>query len=79
MLGFPDATIVSDSFGIHIADRFQKIQIVLLKGCVSPSAIRRQLAEWFEFLKRTGEDKYVLERAKHRFRIVQAIAKAVGP
>ena len=75
MLGFPDATIVSDSFGIHIADNIQKIQIVLLKECISPSAIRRQLTAWFEFLKRTGEDKFVLDRAQRRFRIIEAIAK----
>lgn len=77
MLGFPDATVVSDSFGVHIADNIQKIQIVLLKECVSPSAIRRQLAEWFEFLSRTEEDRYVLDRAKARFSIVKAIADAV--
>ena len=79
MLGFPDATIVSDSFGVHIADNIQKIQIVLLKECVSPSAIRRQLASWFEFLRRTGEDKFVLERAQRRFRIIEAIAKEAKP
>ena len=75
MLGFPDATIVSDSFGVHIADNIQKIQIVLLKECVSPSAIQRQLAEWFEFLRRTREDKFVLDRAQRRFRIIETVAK----
>jgi hypothetical protein len=79
ILGFPDATIVSDSFGVHIADNIQKIQIVLLKDCVSPSAIRRQLAEWFEFLRRTGEDKFVLDRAQRRFRIIEAIAREASP
>lgn len=75
MLGFPDATIVADSFGVHIADNIQKIQIVLLKECVSPTAIRRQLTAWFEFLRRTGEDRFVLDRAKRRFRIIEAVAK----
>jgi hypothetical protein len=79
MLGFPDATIVSDSFGVHIADNIQKIQIVLLKECVSPSAIRCQLAAWFEFLRRTGEDKFVLDRAQRRFRIIESIAKEAKP
>jgi hypothetical protein len=77
MLGFPDATIVSDSFGVHVADNIQKIQIVLLKECVSPSAIRRQLAAWFEFLRRQGEDQFVLARARSRFRIIEAVAKEV--
>jgi hypothetical protein len=77
MLGFPDATIVSDSFGIHVADNIQKIQIVLLKECVSPSAIRRQLAAWFEFLRREREDQFVLKRAQSRFRIIEAVANEV--
>ena len=77
MLGFPDATIVSDSFGIHIADNIQRIQIALLKNCVSPSAISRQFAEWFEFLRRTKEDAHVLDRAQHRFRIIETIAKTI--
>jgi hypothetical protein len=77
MLGFPDATIVSDSFGIHIADNIQKIQIALLKECVSGTAIRRQLAEWFEFLRRTGEDRFVLSRAQSRFQIIEAVAKEI--
>jgi len=75
MLGFPDATIVSDSFGVHVADSIQKIQLVLLKNCVSPTAIRRQIAEWFEFLKRTGEGRFVLERSEARIRIIEAVAK----
>ena len=79
MLGFPDATIVADSFGVHIADNIQKIQIVLLKECVSPSAIRLQLAKWFQFLRRTGEDRYVLERARARFRIIEAVANEATP
>jgi hypothetical protein len=79
MLGFPDATIVSDSFGVHIADNVQRIQIVLLKDCVSPSAIQRQLAAWFDFLNRTGEDAYVLDRAKRRYRIIKAIAGEAKP
>jgi hypothetical protein len=75
MLGFPDATIVSDSFGVHVADSIQKIQLVLLKNCVSPTAIRRQIAEWFEFLRRTGEERFVVERAEARARIIEAVAK----
>ena len=74
MLGFPDATVVSDSFGIHVADSIQQIQIVLLKECVSPTAIKRQVAAWFDFLERTNESQYVLSRAKKRFKIVKVIA-----
>jgi len=75
MLGFPDATIISDSFGIHIADKIHNIQVVLLKECVSSSAIKTQLLTWLEFLNRTGEARFVVERAKRRFKIVQVIAK----
>ena len=78
MLGFPDATIAKDSFGIHVADNIQKIQIVLLKECFSPTAVVRQIAAWLDWLKRTKEDEFVLERARARCRIIQAIARETG-
>lgn len=33
ILGFPDATILKDSFGIYVADNIQKIQMVFLEKC----------------------------------------------
>jgi hypothetical protein len=33
LLGFPDATLVTPSFGVYIADNLQKMQLVLLANC----------------------------------------------
>jgi len=75
MLGFPDATVVPGRFGLHVADSVQKIQIVLLKNCESPTATRSAVTAWLEWLQRSAEDRLVAERAIARKRIIAAIAK----
>lgn len=74
MLGFPDAIVVPGRFGLHVADPVQKIQIVLLKNCESPTATRHALTAWLEWLQRSSEDGHVAERAAARKRIIAAIA-----
>jgi hypothetical protein len=74
MLGFPDATVIPGRFGLHVADSVQKIQIVLLKNCQSPTATRHALTTWLEWLQRVTEDKHVADRAAARKRIIAAIA-----
>lgn len=74
MLGFPDATVVPGRFGLHVADSVQKIQIVLLKNCESPTATRSAVTAWLEWLQRSAEDGHVSERAEARKRIIAAIA-----
>ena len=75
MLGFPDATVVPGRFGLHVADSVQKIQIVLLKNCESPTATRSAVTAWLEWLQRSAEDRLVAARAVARKRIIAAIAK----
>lgn len=75
MLGFPDATVVPGRFGLHLADSVQKIQIVLLKNCQSPTATTHAFSTWHEWLKRSGEEREVVKRALARKRIIDAIAE----
>lgn len=74
MLGFPDATVVPGRFGLHVADSVQKIQIVLLKNCQSPTATRSVVTAWLEWVQRSGEQTLVAKRAAARKRIIAAIA-----
>lgn len=74
MLGFPDAIVVPGRFGLHVADSVQKIQLVLLKNCETPTATRSALTAWLEWLQRSDEDRHVAERAEARKRIIAAIA-----
>lgn len=74
MLGFPDATVVPGRFGLHVADSVQKIQIVLLKNCQSPTATRSMVTAWLEWVQRSGEQTLVARRAEARKRIIAAIA-----
>jgi len=75
LLGFPDASVVPGTFGLHVVDPVQKIQLVLLKNCVSPTATRHAVTAWLEWLHRSGEVKLLVDRAAARKRIIAAIAK----
>jgi hypothetical protein len=78
MLGFPDATVVPGRFGLHVADSVQKIQIVLLRNCESPTTTSHAVSTWLEWLKRSAEDVEVAKRAIARKRIITAIANENG-
>jgi hypothetical protein len=77
LLGFPDATIVSAPFGIYVADNVQKIQIALIKDCRDPTSTNLGLQRFIAWLRQTGEETLLAQRAKGRTRIVKAIAAAL--
>lgn len=79
LLGFPDATIVSGSFGVYVADNIQKIQLCLVANCRDASSTRLGLHKLFDWLMQTGEDDQLAERATSRSKIVGAIAKEAAP
>ena len=79
ILGFPDATIVTGSFGVYVADNVQKIQLCLIVNCRDESSTRHGLQKLFDWLTQTGEDALLAERAASRSRIVGAIAKEATP
>jgi len=75
ILGFPDATILKDSFGIYVADNIQKIQMVFIQNCSDSHSIRHGFQDFFEWLSRTSEEKNLIQRAKSRKNIINAIAQ----
>jgi hypothetical protein len=75
LLGFPDATIVQAPFGVYVADRVQKIQLVFITQCRDETSARYGVQRLFDWLDQTQEDGLLAERAAARKRIVKAIAK----
>ena len=75
LLGFPDATIVQAPFGVYVADRVQKIQLVFITQCRDETSARYGVQRLFDWLDQTQEDDLLAERAAARKRIVKAIAK----
>jgi len=75
MLGFPDAVIVNAPFGIFAADEVQQIQFALLKDCRDDTTVRNAVGRLFDWLRETGEDQVVVDRARRRRVIATAIAK----
>lgn len=78
LLGFPDATIVSGSFGVYVADSIQKIQLCLIANCRDAASTRHGLQKLFDWLERTDEDQLLAKRAASRANILKAIAKELG-
>ena len=73
LLGFPDATIVSGSFGVYVADNIQKIQLCLISNCRDVASTRHGLQKLFDWLERTGEDELLARRATSRAKILKTI------
>jgi hypothetical protein len=76
-LGFPDATIVAAPFGIYVADKVQKIQMVFLANCRDATTTRHALTRLVEWLDSTGEEVNLVSRARGRRRIVDAVKLAL--
>jgi hypothetical protein len=80
LLGFPDATNVQAPFGLYMADRVQKIQLVFITQCRDETSVRHGVQRFFEWLDQAQEDQPLTERAAARKRIVKAFAKEqAGP
>jgi hypothetical protein len=75
LLGFPDVTVVTTTFGVYLADPIQQIQFILLANCRGETATRLAVQRLFDWLDRSGEADALLSRARSRKRIVSATRK----
>lgn len=75
LLGFPDATVVSTSFGIYLVDPVQRNQLVLLANCRDRATTRYAVQRLFDWLDRSSQDSALAAHARARGRIVRAIHK----
>jgi hypothetical protein len=74
LLGFPDATVVTPEFGIYVADPVQKIQLVFLANCRDETTTRVAVERFQSWLAKSGEAKYLAQRAQGRKAIASTIA-----
>ena len=75
ILGFPDATILKDSFGIYVADNIQKIQMVFIEKCSDSTSTSMALQEFLNWLVRTNELRKFIKRAESRKKIIHIISE----
>jgi hypothetical protein len=74
ILGFPDATILKDSFGIYVADNIQKIQMVFLSNCSDSYSTAHTFQEFINWMERTEEMEQLIKRAISRKKIIITIS-----
>jgi hypothetical protein len=66
---------VTPAFGVYVADNVLKIiQLILLANCRDESSTRYAVQRFFDWLVRSGEAKFLAERAKGRKAIIAVIA-----
>ncbi|MGA9621320.1 DUF4062 domain-containing protein [Methanoregula sp.] len=75
ILGFPDATIVKAPFGIYVADNVQMIQLIFLQDCRNETETVHVLQRFLDWLEKSGEVDFLIERAEKRKKIVKAISE----
>lgn len=73
-LGFPDATILKDTFGIYVADNIHKIQMVFITQCNDPSSTKHGFQQFRDWLVESREEQELIQRASSRKNIVLTIA-----
>ena len=74
LLGFPDATVVSGSFGVFVADEVQKVQFVFLANCRDETQTRHTFQRFQEWLVQTGEGERLARRGASRAKIIKTVA-----
>ncbi len=79
MMGFPDAIFLVPNFGIFAADDVQQIQFALLKDCRDDTTTRSAVRRLMQWLRESGEDSLVAERAIRRRAIATTIADQITP
>ncbi len=79
LLGFPDATVIANTFGIYLVDPVQHIQLVLLANCRDGATTRYAVQRFFDWLARSGQDEAMSSHARARASIVRAIQKVEMP
>lgn len=75
ILGFPDATILKDTFGVYVADNVQKIQMVFISDCSDSTSTKSGFQQFLNWLDSTTENKSLTKRAMSRKKIVVTIAE----
>lgn len=77
-LGFPDATILKDTFGVYVADNVQKVQMVFITKCADPGSTKHGFQQFRDWLLDSREDDELVRRAMSRKKIVLAIANEIA-
>ncbi len=75
IMEFPDLILIKDEFGIYVADKIYKIQMVFLEKCIDESQTVSKVENFFDWLYRSGENEDFIKRAKDRKEIVLKIVE----
>ncbi|MHB9074689.1 MAG: hypothetical protein ACYC6G_14330 [Desulfobaccales bacterium] len=76
-LGFPDAIVVNAPFGVYVADKVNKIQMIFLANCRDDTSTRFNVQRFLDWIIETGENEFIRKRCISRRKIVNLIQKEI--
>ncbi|MBS1512084.1 MAG: hypothetical protein JST86_14645 [Bacteroidetes bacterium] len=78
MVGYPDLTVIKTSFGLYLWEKNMHIQMFFLKQCINHQTVKTRVSELINWLNSSRELNKIINRAKARFTIMDAVNKAAG-
>jgi hypothetical protein len=74
-LGIPDAIVVNAPFGVYVADKINKVQMIFLANCRDDTTTRSNMQRFLDWISETGETEFICKRSISRRKIVNLILK----
>jgi hypothetical protein len=78
LVGYPDLTVIKSSFGYYLWEKTTHIQMFFLVKCNNPSKIVTSLTRVNNWLHNSRELPRIVNRAKARYSILEAIVNTHG-
>jgi hypothetical protein len=73
LVGYPDLTVIKDSFGYYLWEKNAHIQMFFLTKCINPQKIKTRLSQLVNWLNDSKEKPKIVVRAQARFSILHAM------
>lgn len=73
IIGHQDVAIIQEDYGFYVWDLINHIQLIYFIKCWDSTNIKIRVDDLFRWMRTSGEDHYIKERAERRFKIVKTI------
>ncbi|HMG15826.1 MAG TPA: hypothetical protein VK590_10280 [Saprospiraceae bacterium] len=67
--------VIKAAFGFYLWEKNYQIQMFFLKNCINPQTVKTRLSEVINWLNSSKEQSKIIQRAKARYSILDAVNK----
>ena len=76
LVGYPDLTVIKDSFGYYLWEKNAHIQMFFITKCINQQVIKTRLSQLINWLNDSKEKSKIVVRAHARHSILSAMNSA---